>query len=83
MTTTAATVAKPVPVIELFRDEDGMWLLVMPLVEGGDDLETLDTLVGLTRAVMSIRYEDKIVRLPVYSKGETGWVTWEDAFPVV
>jgi len=67
----------PVAVIELLRDEDGAWRLVLPHVEGSDDLDVLDTLSGLTRLEVRARFEGREVSIGAYTDGARAWVTWD------
>lgn len=72
--------SKPVPVVETHKNEEGEWVAESSPVSTSEDIDTIDTLEGLTVVSRTVLVQDQAKDLTVYTDGETSWILYEDAF---
>ena len=69
----------PVPILELFRADDGTWEAALEPVHGGNDLDVVDDLAPYPSEQATVRVLGSARTLTVYRDGERAFVSYEQA----
>ena len=71
----------PVPILELYRGDDGTWEAAVAPVRGGDDLDVVDDLAPYQNERAPVRVLGATRTLTVYRDGERAFVSYAEALP--
>ena|GEM_PF-5393125 len=70
---------RPVPVIEVFKNDE-QWVAVIDPVSGSADIETVDSLDNWSSSTQTVVINGEAKSVQLFSNGEDYCIRYEDAF---